>query len=120
MKEIVALCHSCHNFIHSGRLLAVYQKREIRPWAARHILEKGLSIVYENGLEPFYMARVAYLVIVEGLDESEALDIVGAPEQEMAKWEDWRLVMDDVEYKPLYKDIEEWAEAYGVELDNES
>lgn len=108
IKKIVALCHYCHNFIHSGRLQMIMGKEKSREQVIE-ILEHGFAILDENWLEAFYGTVDFALKIganTFGVQESDRYTTV-----EIA-WGDWRLIYDDKEYVPLFKDIEEWREHY--------
>lgn len=88
--ETVALCHSCHNFIHDGRLKALLDKAEITEEKYFAIMEHGEAVLKEAGLKK--------------------LRPYSGP---MAKWEDWRLVLFGEEYPPIFKNYEEWLVGHG-------
>jgi hypothetical protein len=44
-----ALCHSCHNYVHSGRLRMLADKGEITKAKYRDIMRHGNAIVGERG-----------------------------------------------------------------------
>lgn len=50
LREIVALCHACHNFIHSDRLKEMTKKK------AKEILTRGLSLCLRHDVRPFYIS----------------------------------------------------------------
>lgn len=50
ITEIVPLCHTCHNFIHSGRLSIVIGK-EKTIFQVKAILEHGFKILSKNNLK---------------------------------------------------------------------
>lgn len=56
--ETVALCHSCHNFIHCGRLWALYRQFIIPRQKLEYIIKSRLALLRENNLEPFFFALV--------------------------------------------------------------
>ena len=88
--ETVALCHSCHNFIHNGRLKALLDKGEITEDKYFMIMAHGESVLKEAKLK-------------------KLSPYVGP----MAKWEDWRLVLFGKEYPPLFANYEAWLVGYG-------
>jgi hypothetical protein len=108
-KEVVAICHACHNFIHSQRLLAVMNKGEISRGRAYKIIDRGLDLCFEHGVTPFCGAKD---IIEElGIDWHNYWYPDGETE-----WGKWRLILDGHEYEPLFPTIEEWAEYYEVDL----
>jgi len=94
--ESVALCHFCHNYIHSGRLAMLIDQGEITEKLGREIKKHGDSLLRESKLR------------------RETPDI-----QSIAEWKDWRLVVNGVEYKPAIKSFLEWCRIYKVTHDVE-
>ena len=90
-QETVPLCHACHNYIHSGRLQALLDKKEISRSRYNTIVRHGERVLRGAGLKVKSMA-----------DEATW----------SADWEDWRLVVDGVEYPPKFKTFEEWKEQF--------
>lgn len=86
--EIVALCHSCHNYIHSGRMQVLVRKGEMTNQKMIDITNHGDLIIKNSKLK-----RKEY---PEGI----------------AKWSDWRLVMDGKEYKGQFDSYEAWQRHY--------
>ena len=82
--EIVAVCYSCHAYIHSGRTNSRLEKGELKPRVYKMIQLHGDTILREAGLR-----RIRY-------------------QGPIAPWEQWRLVLDGVEYPPLYRSLKEW------------
>ncbi len=87
--ECVPLCHWCHAFIHDGRLKMLRDKGEITQTKYDQVLAHGKRILKLNGLKK--------------------VSIRFGP---IAKWEDWRLVIDGIEYPPKYKNYDEWLKAF--------
>lgn len=114
LKEIVALCHKCHNFIHSGRLFVMVAKKKVSKAKALAILRHGFELLKRAGLKPFCGTALAYLLLT-GHSQEEAVEILeerglGLPDDvSMPAWEDWRMVIDGQEYPPLYGSYEEWS-----------
>jgi|LSQX01.2.fsa_nt_gb hypothetical protein len=108
----VALCHACHMFIHSGRLLAVLQKGEVSWGRVYRIVDRGLDLCFLNGVVPFIGLKplVEYLGI-----EWDLFYDVG----EQAQWSDWKMVIDGVEYRSKWGTIDDWANHYGAEITEE-
>lgn len=130
-SHLVALCHSCHQFIHSGRLLAVTQKGEMKKSKALEILQHGLMVlqradkeqmaaaagyeaIEERDLRPFYVAIYAFHLLKgepEELAHKYAEEHGFWPEFH-APWSKWRLVLEGQEYASKFADYQEWYSHY--------
>jgi len=99
--ELVALCHSCHNFIHSGRLRALLDKREIGIARFEYIMARGSKLLELSG------------IVDDRESKFEELRIQG----KLCKWEDWHLIIDGVNYGQRFKSYMEWARHWGVAVD---
>ena len=85
--EAIPLCHSCHNFVHRGRLQALLQKGEITKAKYNYIINRGFAMIKEYKLvHPTVPAMIA-------------------------PWESWRLIIDGVSYPGLTK--VEWQRKFG-------
>lgn len=89
LKGIIALCHSCHNFIHSGRLRMRLNKGEITTEQYNDILCHGMDIL-----------RASNLIRITPNTEN------------IASWEKWHLVIEGEKYYSPYKDINDWQQHY--------
>jgi len=111
LKEIVGLCHSCHNFIHNGRLLGIYRQGEVGSDRVLDILRHGFGVCERNNIQPYFGAYVT-LYIMMGQEEKKAVENAKKmgwyPKNIEAKWEDWHLVIDDMKYYSPFKDEEAW------------
>lgn len=87
-KEVVALCHSCHNFIHDGRMQMMVEQKTMTKKKMNEILRHGNLILKNAGLKK------------------------PDPPTEVASWDKWRLVIDGKQYKGKFKSIFDWAEYY--------
>jgi hypothetical protein len=87
--ESVPLCPFCHAFIHSGRLQALLDKRQITQQRFSAIIQHGEQVLAKAGLvkSPPYNGPIA-------------------------KWEDWRLVIGNRMYRSRFRSIEEWTKHY--------
>jgi len=94
--ESVPLCHFCHNYIHDGRLHHLLRKGEIHHAKFTNILQHGDAILRAAGLSKDNRAD---------RDESMKEAILRG---EVAKWEDWRMVLDGVEIPPKHESYEAW------------
>lgn len=88
LREIVPLCHSCHNYIHSGRMRALVAKGEFSPKKRRAIHRHGDII-----LDKAKLTRKKYSGVV-------------------ADWGKWRMVIDGEEYPPKCPSFREWKRVY--------
>jgi hypothetical protein len=116
LKEIVALCHACHSFIHSGRLWVQYQRGEVSKAKIQHIYQRGFRLLKQHDLKPFWGTAFQWLLLT-GRTEQEALKTVVekglVPKiARFAEWQEWRLVLAGKEYRSRFKDEEEWARYY--------
>lgn len=90
LNEIIALCHSCHNFIHSGRLQMMVNKGEYSISKQRDILEHGCAVLSEASLEqPRFDGDI-----------------------KVARWEKWHIVIDGEKYYSKFANFEEWRDFY--------
>jgi hypothetical protein len=71
-KEVVALCHSCHCFIHSGRMWAMHTEGRIPEEKLEHILDRGMKILEDAGLKPFIYTKVVQYML-RGWNQAKAL-----------------------------------------------
>ena len=86
---IFALCPICHDYIHSGRMNAMYEKGvldEADCWLIRSQGERVLGEVIDN---------------VDKRDYTE-------------DWNKWHLIIDGKKYFSKFKSIEEWREFYAT------
>lgn len=110
LKEIVALCHTCHNFIHNGRLYHIYNEGQVSKDRVLHILERGFDICERHNIQPYFGAYLT-LNLMNGQELEEALKNAQKkgwfPTKE-ASWDKWHLVVEGKEYYSPFKDIEDW------------
>lgn len=88
LKEIVPLCHCCHNYIHSGRMQALVDKGEM-----------------EEGKMNFILNRGNRLIEMAGLQKPD-------PPTVMAPWHKWRLVFSGKEHPPKFPSYEDWLDHF--------
>lgn len=91
--ETVPLCHSCHNYIHVGRMEYLVSVRKMEVRVMREIVCHGNRILKEAKLLKKKQNR-------EKITNS-------------ADWKDWRLVVFGKEYGPAFKSYDEWK-AYHI------
>lgn len=89
-KRLVALCHACHNYIHSGRLQVLLKKGQISCEKYSTIIQHGDALTKD--IKP--------TIQPSGL----------------APWGDWHLVFDGVIYKTPYASFAAWSNKYNPRL----
>jgi hypothetical protein len=125
--RVVALCHFCHNFIHSGRLYMLWYNDEIDRKRFKAIITHGFDVLRDAGLLPWSGTIETVLLMAEEagwggfggwqkhhmlklLEQAKSME---GPEGTFAAWGDWRLVLEGKEYPPVHASFEDWREAYG-------
>lgn len=103
--EVVPLCHFCHNYIHDGRLTDLLQKGKVPHSKFVSIIQHGDRVLKSAGL-----SRLSKL---ERDREIALLEADG----KLAAWESWRLILDGVEYPPIYKTFNDWLAEFTGEED---
>lgn len=87
--EVVPLCNCCHSYIHGGRLSWLLETGKITHARYASVIQHGERVL-----------RVAKLPLRK---------VYNGP---CADWSSWRLVIDGKEYRPLYKNQQEWEAAH--------
>lgn len=86
--HLVALCHSCHNFIHNGRMAMMVEQGKMEEEKYNDIMEHGLKIIKDNGLTAKYSTRHS---------------------QTFRKaWGDIKMVFEGKEYGPSSDNMQQW------------
>lgn len=88
MVEIVALCPSCHGYIHKGRLEMMVRDGRSTKAKHRQILAHGERVLAEAAPDRTLRPR------------------------KIAPWPKWRLLLDGKAYPSKFADQEAWAEHY--------
>lgn len=112
LREIVALCHSCHNFIHNGRLWAIYKDGQIDRNKVVNIIESGFGICKRNNVQPYFGAYLTKYLL-HGQTEEVAIENAkkkGWYPTVEAPWEHWHLVIEGIKYYSPFKSLNEWKE----------
>jgi hypothetical protein len=73
LVEVAALCFSCHNFIHSGRMHMLLDGEEMEHGVVSHILITRLAMLEKAGLEPFYGTLALHYHLHLGMPYHSAL-----------------------------------------------
>jgi hypothetical protein len=116
LQEIVALCHFCHNFIHSGRLWAILRKGEISGDRFVAVMAHGFRVLRESGVSPWWYTIQNWIRHEYALPEDEAFGLVAhlIPEEEYsaARWDLWRLEIDGQSFGPAHESHRHWKDHY--------
>jgi hypothetical protein len=107
IKQIIPLCHSCHNFIHSGRLWMV--NRNKNTVKLTDIITHGLDILQSNNL-PAQMVSLQLASLLE--IKHNCLPLREFPEEDIADWGEWHLVLEGEKYYSKFKNQEQWHDYY--------
>lgn len=91
LNDIVALCHSCHNYIHSARMMTLVDCKLFSLDKANDIIQHGNRLV-------------------EQLPRNEVLKY--KTPQKHCPWELWRIIIDGVGHYSRFKNEEEWSKYY--------
>jgi len=92
LKEVVALCESCHYFIHDGRT----------------------SSLFDHGI---YTEEECFLIFNRGLQvlgHEKNRNELDNEEYYIKTWGKWHLFLNGKKYYSKYKNIDEWAKFYNI------
>lgn len=84
------------------------------------IISHGMSLLKEHNLKPFFMARVVELML-DGISSEVEINRIlkkekfHEPDESIAPWSSWKLVIDGQEYHSNFKSHKEWKEHYSGE-----
>jgi len=93
LKEIVALCKYCHNYIHSGRMNSMYDKGECDEEDCWTIVTHGDSVLLDSEIIPNNVS-----------DDKDYKE----------EWSDWIMCWDGEEYPSIWKDYWDWYKHYMI------
>lgn len=117
--QIVALCHSCHNFIHSGRMSHMVRSGEMPREKVMDILGHGFRVLTTAGMKPFWFTSFLWLTL-NGHDENESYKwleengYVQEGDEGPSDWSKWHIIIPGAgTYYSKFKDYDDWARAYG-------
>ena len=125
MTAICALCHSCHNYIHDGRMQKLFEKNQLSFQKYIDVLAHGERLIktylaqvatnyqgqsWKMPFEPTLPFQYAFpdLVIPE----------LSRPVPSTVEWHQWHLVVEDKEYYSRFCDAQEWSDYYKWLYDN--
>ena len=69
----VALCTTCHNFIHAGRMQALVDEGKRPPDRLVAVLKYGESVLWQQRLRPYWRTYVIARIWLDGMTEHEAI-----------------------------------------------
>lgn len=102
--EVVALCHFCHQYIHSGRMRKLAESGQVDRDKVLRVRDHGYRILHSAGLEPSPWTRMN---LEKGYTPS--YEFLHGP---FADWSDWRMVIGDKEYPPRFRNEVEYHAYY--------
>jgi len=112
--ETVSLCNDCHSFIHIGRTMGFFARGAISHGKAKQIVLKGYRLLRDAGLRCTWEVGVIASPTLPWKPPRDWIQEVLRntdlkPTVPMHDWNDWRLVLDGVEYPPRYKSFDEFS-----------
>ncbi len=108
VTDIIPLCHSCHNFIHSGRLWMI-SKTDSQIKKTCEILKHGFDILKANKLCAFS----GTIWVAEELGVKHKCKELKQKHPEIPiEWGSWKLIFNKQSYHSKFKNIKEWADFY--------
>lgn len=124
-ERVVAICRTCHDGIHSGRLITMFKnKNPLYPKSyVLRVAENCFSLVHKYNLEHkdeplrVYGTYLEYVDVPELRDEMLALikkyDIKFYEEDvpKNKRWKGWKVIVGKNTYNSPYKSQREWQEA---------
>lgn len=118
IEKIIPLCHSCHNYIHNGRLMKLVLRREISVDTFWTIVRHGTMVLSNNKLDnnPF-MLGVLHSVYGKFRFPQWAEELLSYPINYPKgggniPWSQWRLKFNGKLYEPIHKSYEDWKNFY--------
>lgn len=94
LREIVALCHYCHSYVHRSRLAALVESHKVQRKKLERVLAHGEALL--KGVKPWYNEKKIEKQFVNS----------------KVKWDDWRLVWKGKEYGPVHLSMEAYVSYY--------
>lgn len=124
-ERCVAICADCHNFIHSGRLLSMFKRRNpLYPKSyVLRVAEHGLKQVYEYNKQNPDNKKKVYSTWLNFLREPELKDEMNALfakyETEFytdnttpkMRWKGWHVIIGNKRIDSPYKSQGDWSRA---------
>jgi hypothetical protein len=107
---VSALCHSCHNYIHDGRLYALHQKHRLALPMYHAIIAHGNRVLAKHGIT--FKKTVSKPIMVPLVDNPFVESTIRASSLSVPVWSDWRLIVGSKSFKPLYATEQAWRKHY--------
>ena len=121
VKEIVGLCHSCHGFIHCGRLQMIWHKGEISSSKYFDVMQHGFRVLRGANLKPNAVQAVSYCSSLEMAGKAvpdelgkAAMKIQDLEEIEYIQqdWTKWHMILEGQKYYSKFRNQREWEDYY--------
>jgi len=119
LKNIVALCHSCHNYIHNERMLNLLKQSQFSEEKYLDILAHGESIIsqYLTEVAINYQGKPWKIPFEESLPFTNTFPEIIIPNfpeynPHFASWDQWHLEINGNQYYSRFNDYEEWQSYY--------
>lgn len=98
LKDVVALCHLCHQFIHKSRAAALHSLGKM-PWHKyRDIILHGSALLNKHTPTPWWDYKKMRKDMEKG--------------KRKLKWGDWKLIYDGTEYRSKFASKAAWDAHY--------
>ena len=94
LREIVALCHACHSYIHRRRLEILISKRKAQPKKLERVLFHGRSLL--RGVKPWYNEDKVRIQMAKS----------------KVKWHKWHLLSEGKKYYSKFNTKLDWERYY--------
>jgi hypothetical protein len=108
-KTCVALCHSCHNFIHDGRMQALTEKKEYPKEKYLDILDHGNQLLSNWWGKEIVFKNEAISFLP---DDKIYQNLPLKWERFNCKWTDYHLVLYGQRYESKFPSHEAWLQHY--------
>ena len=103
---VVALCHSCHNYIHDGRMRHMVDAGKMQESKAIEIIEHGNRVL--DSADPDKLQEHAERMV-------QGPSVYVEPDEN--EWGKWHLLLDGVAHYSPFENYEAWEE-YHERLNN--
>lgn len=108
LVKVVALCHACHNYIHSGRMAMMVDSGEMQEAKYLEILDHGHNVLRLLNAKDNPLVKDVPDFIANTIESYSRYTML----KEIPAWESWRMVIDGKDYEPKFKSLAEWVSHY--------